>query len=201
MKLIVEGKDDEHVVRAIKARYVIPVDQFEIIDCQGIENLLEKIPVFHKDESNTVLGILVDADIDLNARWVVLRNIFAKLDYQLPNELPQDGLIIEGEKRIGIWIMPNNIVNGMLEDFISFLIPEADLLKPIAETTLSSIEAQGINKYNSTVHHSKALIHTWLAWQDPPGRPFGQAITNKSLSTEKDICDKFANWLKTLFLE
>nr|WP_254435729.1 DUF3226 domain-containing protein [Dolichospermum sp. UHCC 0260] len=46
---------------------------------------------------------------------------------------------------------------------------------------------------------SKAIIHTYLAWQDEPGYPMGQAITKQSLRPHTDIAIKFTDWLTRLF--
>lgn len=56
------------------------------------------------------------------------------------------------------------------------------------------------------VHHSKAVIHTYLAWQDEPGNPLGQAITIafqkkllKIIRFQKVIALNFCNcYLKVL---
>jgi hypothetical protein len=199
-QLLVEGEDEFHVIGAIMARYDIPLTAFWTNQRKGVDLLIADIPVFLKNKNNDVIGIIVDADTDLTSRWHSLREMLIKNDYQPPLTFPTEGLILNGEKKIGIWIMPDNNLNGMLEDFIAFLIPEDDPLKPIAEAAISDIEGRKINKY-TLAHSSKAFIHTWLAWQDPPGRPFGQAITNKSLTIKKEISDRFAAWLKALFIE
>jgi hypothetical protein len=86
----------------------------------------------------------------------------------------------------------------MLEDFISFLIPPEDELLPVVHSTLNYIETRKLNKYSGT-HKSKAIIHTWTAWQKDPGTPIGLSITKKYLSTEDVTCRKFAQWLSNLF--
>ena len=86
----------------------------------------------------------------------------------------------------------------MLEDFIKFLIPQDDELLPIAEDVLTNnIEAKGLNRYKE-LHRPKALIHTWLAWQEEPGSPMGQAITKKYLQ-DTETCQLFVSWLKKIF--
>jgi hypothetical protein len=45
----------------------------------------------------------------------------------------------------------------------------------------------------------KAVLHTWLAWQEKPGLPIGTAITAKYLKTDHPVVDDFINWLKRLF--
>jgi hypothetical protein len=96
--------------------------------------------------------------------------------------------------------MPNNNLNGMLEDFISFLVPQDDKLLPIVNTTLHDLEEKKLNKYKIN-HKSKAVIHSWLYWQEEPGTPMGLAITKRYLSTDQEICQRLVNWLKELFNE
>jgi hypothetical protein len=111
-----------------------------------------------------------------------------------------DGLLLTqtGLPKFGVWIMPDNQTNGMLEYFIKFLIPDKDELLPIANDTLNQIEHKSLNKYKN-LHRPKALIHTWLAWQEEPGSPMGSAITKRYLDTSSEICDKFVKWLSELF--
>ena len=45
----------------------------------------------------------------------------------------------------------------------------------------------------------KAVIHTWLAWQKEPGRPFGTAITARFLDPNVPEVDVLVAWLKRLF--
>ena len=43
-KLLVEGNDDQHVIWALCAQFKI-IETFDVIDCEGIDKLLEQIPV------------------------------------------------------------------------------------------------------------------------------------------------------------
>lgn len=43
------------------------------------------------------------------------------------------------------------------------------------------------------------MIHTWLAWQDDPGTPLGQAITKRYLDAEGPHVAAFLSWLTRLF--
>ena len=94
--------------------------------------------------------------------------------------------------------MPNNQISGMLEDFIRFLVPDKDPLLAMADSILNSIEQQQLNRYNP-IHKSKALIHTWLAWQEDPGTPMGLAITKKYLDSDVAIAQAFLDWIIALF--
>jgi len=61
----------------------------------------------------------------------------------------------------------------------------------------------GIPKSERLFHESaesKAVIHTWLAWQEKPGRPLGTAITARYLDPNVPQVDVLVSWLKKLFL-
>nr|WP_233258533.1 DUF3226 domain-containing protein [[Phormidium] sp. ETS-05] len=94
--------------------------------------------------------------------------------------------------------MPNNQLPGMLEDFVAALIPADDALKPKVEKILREIEHEELNRY-TLIHRPKALIHTWLAWQEKPGMPMGQAITARVLDGGSEIAIVFVEWLNRLF--
>jgi hypothetical protein len=199
---LVEGKDDQAVIKALCARFNI-LENFEIIDCEGYSKLIEQLPLrLTKQSDIDTVGIIVDADSDIASRWISLCDLFGKMGFVLPDILPDNGLVIKPASRIkiGMWIMPNNQINGMLEDFASFLIPNDNKLIPVVKETLDSIEIRNLNQYKP-IHRSKAEIHTWLALQKDPGTPMGLAITKRYLTTDQDICLRLIDWIKSLFTE
>ena len=197
-KLLVEGNDDQHVIWALCEKFKVP-ETFDVINCDGIDNLFKQIPARLKQSHLEALAIIIDADTEIKNRWETLKSVFSKQEITLPNEIPGEGLIFKiNHLTISVWVMPNNELNGMLEDFISFLIPKEDKLLQIANQTLYAIEKEKLNNY-IPAHKSKALIHTWLSWQGDPGTPMGLAITKKFLTTEEENCNKLINWLSTSF--
>ena len=66
--LLVEGADDEHVVWHLCNRHQA-IPEFSIRDKKGIEGLLEDIGLEILDPRRKAVGILVDANDDLDARW------------------------------------------------------------------------------------------------------------------------------------
>jgi len=197
-KLLVEGNDDQHVIWALCEQFHI-TESFDVIDCTGIEKVIEQIPLRFKQSDIESIGVIIDADTDLKKRFNSLTKVIGNQGFRLPDEFPPDGLVVMfGRIRFGIWIMPNNDDNGMLEDFISFLIPKEDKLFPIVNSTLDSLEHQKINEYQP-IHRSKAAIHSWLAWQKDPGTPMGLGITKKYLTTDRETCRKLVNWLNMLY--
>ena len=203
-RLLVEGKNDQHVIWNLAERLQLK-ETFEVVATDSYQQLLEALPVELKG-TNVVerLGIVVDADESSAAHWQAIRNILLKSGYysNLPEMLPADGLIVEPDDEeqliVGVWIMPDNRVNGMMEDFVACMIPEGDRLLDEADATLKHLEENKLNRYKP-VHYAKARIHTWLAWQDEPGMPMGTAITCRVLSSDKELCGRFASWLCKLF--
>lgn len=196
-QLLVEGINDRHVIWALCEKYQLPeifsVEVPMAEEGKGIEILLAELPVKLKQENLRTLGIVVDADQDLLARWQALRDRLIASGYQnIPKAPPPEGWVYAPPDlpKVGVWLMPNNQLPGMLEDFVALLIPPDDALRPKAEGILQEIEQAGINRY-SLVHRPKVLIHTWLAWQDTPGMPMGQAITATVLSYESPIAIAF----------
>jgi len=199
-KLLVEGNEDKHVILALRERENIPKN-FEIIDCKGIERLFRDIPRRIEESDIEVVGVIIDADDNLTGRWQRISQILLRAGFNVPENIPETGLLLTHHDtgiKVGIWIMPDNNINGMLEDFMRFLIPAGDDLLPIANDTLSEIERQNFNRY-SLVHKSKALIHTWLAWQEEAGKPLGQSITMRYLNTDNETCARLLAWIRTTF--
>jgi hypothetical protein len=139
-KLLVEGNDDKHVIWALCEQFNIN-ETFDVIDCEGIDKLLEQIPVRLKQSAVDTIGIIIDADSNLLLRWNSLKQLLRTQGFNIPEDLPENGLIVlvTGQISIGIWIMPDNNLNGMLEDFLSFLVPSNDSLLPIVKEHLNSI--------------------------------------------------------------
>jgi hypothetical protein len=198
-KLLVEGTDDQHVIWALCEKFDVE-ENFDVINTNGITNLIKQFPLRLKQSAIETVGIVVDADTNLSSRWLELSTLLNSLGYTVSTIFPSTGLIIKeaGKINIGIWIMPDNDSNGMIEDFIRFLISDSDELLRVANNCLDHIETDQLNKYD-LIRRSKALIHTWLAWQETPGTPMGLAITKRFLSTDVQLCNEFIDWLRNLF--
>lgn len=202
--LLVEGKDDEHVLKHISGNCGGPrFDQ--VISHEGKSSLLDAIQVHLKAEGDTAIaGIVIDADTDLSARWQSLRDRLINLGYtSVPKTPDKEGTIIDAPAgaflpRVGIWIMPDNQTEGILEDFLRFLVPDASPLFAHVTECVATIPS-GERRFGPAAE-PKVLIHTWLAWQEEPGRPMGTAITARYLDPSVRQVDTLIAWLKKLFL-
>ena len=200
--LLVEGADDEHVLKHVcGARGVQKLD--EIKPLGSVEQLLESFPVRLKESDIEVLGVVVDADTDLSARWQSLRDRLRNAGYQnVPEHPAPKGTILPPPDnavlpRVGIWIMPDNQTRGILEDFMRFLVPEGSGLFNHVKSSVAAIP-EGERRFDKRAE-PKAIIHTWLAWQEEPGKPLGTAITARYLDPGVAQVDDLVFWLTQLF--
>ena len=202
--LLVEGTDDKHVLKHICGNRDIPhLDKVEKYG--GIEKLLEslgvRLPLLNGE--GDVIGVVIDADTDISVRWQSIRDRIIGVGYQnVPDQPDLDGTILDPPAgtllpRLGVWIMPNNQTSGILEDFLHFLVPQPNILFDHARDSVKTIP-EGERRFKQLAE-PKAVIHTWLAWQEEPGRPFGTAITARFLDPNVPEVDVLAAWLKRLF--
>lgn len=200
--ILVEGVDDEHVIKHLCGTRGVPeLDQVK--SHGGIDRLLESFPVLLKaSQEGDIVGVVVDADTDLASRWQSLRNHLIRLEYTAPDDPLPGGTILEPPAetllpRVGIWIMPDNRRQGILEDFLRFLVPEDSLLFQHVLNSVTSIP-ENERRFTASVQ-PKATIHTWLAWQAEPGKSLGTAITARFLDPTVPQVDELVSWLTALF--
>lgn len=189
--LLVEGDEDARVIPELVEKNTdlqwetgkIPIVWIESVD--GKPKLLEpaSIETELKASGLTALGILIDADEDVAACWDSIRNRKELRDRYppFPSVIPKEGFTTQApdQPKFGVWIMPDNTNRGMLETFLLHLRPTSPLLEYANEVVE---KAKQQDAPFSEAHQDKALIHTWLAWQDPPGRQMHNAIQEKMLT-------------------
>lgn len=201
--LLVEGDDDEHVLKHICGNRGVPhLD--EVHTHGGVQALLESIPVrLRLSQDGDIVGVVIDADTDVNARWRSLRDRLITVGYQdVPADPTPDGTILDPPlrtllPRVGIWIMPDNRTNGILEDFLRFLVPQEGILFQHVQSSVATIPEA--DRRFTALAEPKAIIHTWLAWQEEPGKPLGTAITARFLDPNVPQVDVLVSWLNRLF--
>jgi hypothetical protein len=94
--------------------------------------------------------------------------------------------------------MPDNRSAGMMETFLRHLIkPEDEPLWIHAQAAFA--QAKAIGAHCRDVHADKAHIHTWLAWQDPPGQAFGIALVKNILDARSATAMPFVDWFRRLY--
>ena len=203
-----EGVDDKRLLPELVERLGIHWGESEsdwiaeIKEMEGISNLLAEGVIEAECKASGIqrLGIIVDADLDAGTRW---KEIWVRLSVSVPDcpaDLPSKGLVHQGERlRIGVWIMPDNLSRGMLETFMLYLIgnDDSELFNHASDSAKKA--AADFNARFKASHFDKAAMHTWLAWQDPPGRQTHQAVKERIFQADTAQSRTFVDWFINLF--
>jgi len=213
--LLVEGRNDSNAVfQLVRLRYGKD-PAFGISDCGGAEGVLRNLSgrLAEGNSPQSVLGLILDTDIEgstevdaVQRRWAQLKNKITT-GYDLPDIFPDSGLIIDpmpGRRskgmlpRIGVWLMPNNKAFGMFEDLLmeSLGVNEKDYTSKVVKQA----KIDGIATFHDS-HLSKAVIRTFIAWQEPPDVQYlGLAIKEGHFQNIEAACAQFLDWLGRLFV-
>lgn len=208
--LLVEGQDDLHVVLQLYKKAEGKDPNFCIRDMKGLPNLLADVNNEIRGRNRDIVGVIVDADDDPGARWGEVVNKISGIGITVQQTGRENGVVEPGKPdgesrwpRVGIWVMPNNVSEGEIEEFIDEMIPNA----PVRALARNYIE-QALNEVTPSddpglLIRGKRLrgeVHAWLATRRRP-RHMGAAIEADYLSTDGELCRSFMAWLRRLFGE
>lgn len=193
--LLVEGIDDEEVVNHIRGRHR-QLPEFKILNKKGLPGLLDSISLEIKVSGRIALGIMVDTNESLHARWQAISDRLKAVNVPLPSQLNSTGTIINHSPRVGIWLMPDNESPGELEDFVKTLIPSSDPVWPRAQDYINNIPPD--DREFKAKKIVRAQVHAWLAARSSP-RNMGTAIKARDLDATVPLAQGFADWLLKLF--
>lgn len=212
--LLVEGVNDCHAVFQLMWLIYRADPVFGIHECGNDDKVLDSLAsrIVSTRPRQKVLGLILDADIEgLRPDQVIqsrLDQLAARVGtyYPLPTVFPERGLILEPLAsrpeadrlpRLGVWLMPNNKAYGMFEDLLMGSLP--DQVAAYTTTVVKQSKVDGFAKFRDA-HLSKAVIRTYLAWQDPPDIQYlGLAIKRGAFENIETECKHFVQWLEQLF--
>ncbi len=199
--LLVEGADDFNFLFHFMNAHDI-IGNCTVRQENGIENVLKSLRLRLRLGDVEYIGIVVDADQMPQSRWDSIKSILTDSGYDSTAISPtpmESGTIIAtvGFPVVGVWIMPNNLSAGMLEHFAAMLIPPHDTLWPLAVNCVDAIPES--ERRFIPEHLTKAQIHTWLAWQQEPGKPIGQALAKRYFDADAPLAVTFSSWIQSLF--
>jgi len=214
-KLLVEGEADRNFFEAyLREAGVTDVWVGPPIDFGGKKygkgnalNILPNLIQDLADESSKRLALIVDADFpetDLGflKTWNKITNILRDSGYSTPGKPPKStaGFVFEhtdGLPDFGLWIMPNNTSDGLLEDFIKASAASAE--RPLLGHAITTVNNLPDKKFKD-IHTRKAEIATWMAWQAMPGQGLQSAVGGKLLDFETSQAKQFTDWLKKIYI-
>jgi hypothetical protein len=148
------------------------------------------------------LAITTDADhTDFNDRGYKqvssgYREMLRTLGYARPPIQIGTGAVYahdDGLPSIGVWIMPNNTSDGMIEDFIlNAVAAESAAWLEKARQTVASLDRPLFDRQR---HDSKAIVSTWLAWQRMPGKQIVSTVGDGLIDLETTQIQNLRQWL------
>jgi hypothetical protein len=179
------------------------------------QGCIKHLPLQFKRVRNgaiTRLGLVLDADqiSDGGGFAKTIEQIAATIDPELgfathPTSLSNGGLIFannNGLADFGVWIMPNNASEGILEDWLSQTILTEGKVRTLlthAEQTVAALPNLLDIPAFTPSNHKKAEIATWLAWQKKPGMGLAYTIKEELLDQTTPQYLGLQEWLKRVF--
>lgn len=213
--LLVEGEGDRGVFEQIcNSLQLNPEIQVSIPkNIEGLRNgkpgVFERLPILLKkitDGELVHLAVVVDADyVQYNEGYQKTIEKFTEIVTPYGFSLVQrvenqsNGLVFEnsdGLADLGLWIMPNNQDEGMLEDFIKTCVSTTE--QPLFDHAIQVIQDIPSKKFKDH-DNSKAEVATWLAWQIKPGQGLYSAVKDSLLNPNHPLFQELAQWLKNIF--
>lgn len=172
---------------------------------EGVFNLLPELLKQLNDGTTEKLAVVVDADSLANGGGFQkardrVGSIVNPAGFDLVPDWNAAGLVFghnDGLNDLGLWVMPDNTGEGMLENWINqCLHPNEDALYQHARESIDAIP--GAPKFKP-LHRSKAEVATWLAWQKMPGHGLYNAANPALLNTNAPLYAGLEAWLKHVF--
>ena len=194
--LLLEGSDDCNIAHKFCEDNEIDSSSIGFCCCGGDYGVLSQLnPLLMKNKRPEVIGIILDADNGVDARYKKIKDKIK--NYKLPKSMPKGGLVhTEEQPKLGIWIMPNNKDNGAVEEF--YLELATDLDDNFISHVIKQADSKNLTSFKEQ-HRRKAIMHTYFAWQDNPSMPLHSAINKIALNNNENIAKEFKSWLVKLF--
>lgn len=212
--LLVEGEADRGFFEALCLLLSIPADVRVATpkDTGGTHNTKEGV-LSHltkvllpqlQDGQLERIGVVVDADRLAHGTGYAttvqrFSSALAQVGYQR-NPVSTAGLVFshqDGLADVGLWIMPNNADDGMLEDWVKQCVhPDEAALYQHGSKSIDTIP--GRHKFQQW-HRSKAEVATWLAWQEKPEHGLYNAAQPALLNLESPLFKELHAWLGHVF--
>lgn len=171
---------------------------------EGVFNYLPILLGQLADGQITRLAVVIDADNAANGGGYKLainrvEKIVAPYGFTLAAHTV-GGIVFhhnDGLADFGLWVMPNNADEGMLEDWIKQSIhPDEQGLFKHAETVVAALPQPPKFKM---IHRSKAEVATWLAWQKQPGHGLYRAVEDGLINLSSIHYKNLISWLGHIF--
>ncbi len=210
--LLVEGETDQgfliEVLKALNLEVDVKVAPPKELggsynSKQGVFNYLPTLLNQLADGTLLHLAVIVDADTapdgGYQRTYDSVNAIVKPIGYSLKAN-PLGGLIFEhndGLADFGLWIMPDNFKEGMLEDWLKQCVHPNE--QALFNHAVSVVDNLPFTPKFRDIHKTKAEVSTWMAWQKQPGHGLYRAVTDQLLDSKKPLYTDLIAWLKHIF--
>lgn len=204
-----EAADDQHLVMQLAGRLGIegiPSSRDPAVRTLGGNDGAKLAAAFKQEWDQLVL--VLDADSPpaggAGQTYARVRHAGATAGAGLPEQLPPEGLVHRcGDgRRVAVWLFPDNVRDGAMEEFaLAHLVAVDDPLRAHAndQVALLLLHREREQKPAARFEPSrspKAVLRTWLAWQERPGLPPGRAVAEGAFCSDEARFAVFAAWLR-----
>ncbi|MBT8419989.1 MAG: hypothetical protein KJO08_03915 [Gammaproteobacteria bacterium] len=200
--LAVEGRDEYNFFDSILKH--IGIKDVQLVDIGGKDKFKTEFPALYNLPGFPrvrFLGFIRDAeDKKAYAAFSSICSILKKYSLPKPEAInePIDGKNNDGQAiRISIFIMPNNLDRGMLEDLCLESVSE----KPVFGCVNQYVECclSTLPESEESTNNSKAKVQTYLAVQKDIANSLGTGAQKGYWDFEHDCFDNIKRFLQILF--
>jgi len=199
--ILTEGDNDCHVIASLCQKYQV-AESFGFYSCGSDDGAIKRLnAMMLSSDIPKKIAIVLDADNpNLKTKWAKIKSAIERNNENAvcPQVPDKQGTIVKlrNGNQVGIWFMPDNVVDGMLEDFCIKIAPEGSIAA--AQNYIDHCKNEGLSTHIDA-HKSKAIIHAFLATQEEPGAPLGLSITRNTLNHGHKSVHNFVDWLNRVF--
>lgn len=167
--LVVEGTEEVRFFYALLKH--MNIDSVQVEEIQGkskLPSFVKTLPIVPNYETVESIAIIRDADGDPKNAFQSVINSLKKAGLNYPGN---HGAFSQGRPKIGIFIMPDGLNPGMLENLCLNAILNDPAMRCVEEY-FNCIAKAGISEPKPI---AKAKVYTWLASRENPARRVGEA--------------------------
>ncbi len=210
--LLVEGDADrgflEEICKTLRLQASVKVAQPKHIEGfhNGKEGVFNVLPIWLNqlsDATVTRLAVIVDADSEedgggYNRAIERITEIVKPYGFTLASN-PVGGIYFQHDDDLadfGLWVMPNNCDEGMLEDWIKRCVHSNE--NKLFTHAQEVVDTLPLTKFKP-IHISKAEVATWLAWQKKPGHGLYLAVEDQLIDMDSELFLELKDWLTHIY--
>lgn len=169
--LLGEGKDEVRFLNALLGE--LRITDIQVVDYGGKTLLKDYLEVLAKTPNSGFAGLVSlaitrDADTDAAGAFASACAALANAGLAVPSA---HGQFAGANPQVGVWILPDGITPGMLEDLCMASV-QTDLALPCVDEYFRCVGQRAGRQPNNI---AKARLHVWLASQAEPDKRLGEA--------------------------